>query len=211
MDITAGSGLFAASRVAGHAPILRETRWGYVLRGVALSEEAPGAVAALRFLGLVMVLCAHGQWLLPGFLFGGDALVAKAGLSLVLGLAGGGLYWFAGRRLRTDVHVDLRLRELRFVEVNGRGQAGLRRMVPMAAVQAAYVARTPGSGGAARLLLSLNNRAFPVEVAQGGEDEILAAHRRLAGDLRPAGARVAMKLARTVPFRSSRAGAPSGD
>lgn len=205
MELAAGMTVFETSRIGRREAVLRETAWGYILRGAGVRGRVDDAIwAGIRFLGLVLVLSAYGQWLLPAALFPGDVFVAKATISFFLGLAGVGLYWTGGRRVRTDLHVDLGRRELGLAERNGRGQVRLRRMIPMSEVDAVYVARPAGHGELARLYLTFKGTSKPLEISRGPEPEILEIHRRLADDLRPPVMRIALKLAKTVPFRSCR-------
>lgn len=207
MELTAGSGAGALREATGGGPSVRETYWGYVLR-----EDGPAdggeslREAGLRFAGLVLLLAGYGQWLLPAALFAGEPMVAKAGLSFLLGAVGVALYWHASRGTCRDLHVDLSRRELRVVTRNARGQERLRSVLPMAGISGVYVARPRNGAGPARLCLRLRDRDDAIPVAEGEEAAMRAVHARLARDLRPLGERVDERLAQTVPFRSCRTG-----
>ena len=186
-------------------PRISETYWGYVIHeDVDRFERETLSRAALRFMGLVLVLSAYGQWLLPGALYSGDAMIAKTVLSLALGLFGAVVYWAASRESRTDVQVDLTRRELRVSEAQSRGRTRTTAIVPMGNIASAFIVRPPGEGGKSQLYLRLKDRADPMHVATGSAYDLKVLHRRLAHDLRPLKERIDHRLARTLPFQSSR-------
>ena len=183
-----------------------ETHWGYVIHEdwdqngrESLTE------AVLRFIGLVLVMSAYAQWLLPAALFFGDPVSTKAGLSFFLGSVGAAIYWTANRGTNIDLHVDLARRELRIAHRNARGQSRLQTIVPMTDVASAFIAR-PKSGGASELYLRLRDRDDVMHVATGDENALRSLHLRLSHDLRPLEDRINRRLAMAVPFKSYRTG-----
>jgi hypothetical protein len=186
------------------APLVRETYWGYEIREHAGHRDQETAMEAfLRFLGLVLVLAAYAQWLLPAGLFGEDANTARAGLTFAFGAGGAAIYWFANRGLTNSVQVDLSRRELRLVARNARNQLRLRRRLPMEDVQSAFLRRSKEPGHDAELCLRLMGGA-ELLLAQGPEAEMAALHRRMCLDLRPVEARLRDKLTERPLFISSR-------
>ena len=203
MELTAPTAITNAPTT--QMPRVTDTLWGYVIHeDVDRFEHGKLSVAALRFAGLILVLSAYGQWALPASLYGGDAVLAKSAVSLLLGLLGVLIYGMASRPVRIDVQVDLTRRELRLSEAADRGPARLRAVVPMAQVASAFVARTKNGSARPQLFLEMRDRADVVHVATGDEADLLILHRRLSHDLRPIEERIDRRLALAVPFRSRR-------
>ena len=205
MELTADTTV--ARALENRGPRVTETHWGYVIHeDVDRFERETLAGAAVRFAGLILVLSAYGQWLLPAALYGPDTVVTKSLVSLLLGLSGVALYWIASRSTRIDLQVDLTRRELRLTETSGHGRERLRAVVPMARVASAFVARTNDGTTQPQLFLEMRDRDDVMHVATGAESELIVLHRRLSHDLRPIEDRIDRKLAMAVPFRSNRAG-----
>ncbi|MCV6594231.1 MAG: hypothetical protein OIF48_14855, partial [Silicimonas sp.] len=65
-----------------------EMPWGFRLRPADMQEKALDVIIewGLTLLGVAFLLAAFAQWLLPGALYVGDALMLKLVLTGVLGL-----------------------------------------------------------------------------------------------------------------------------
>ena len=186
-------------------PMVTETYWGYSIRGAEERFDSETLVEILlRFLGLILVVSAYGQWLLPPSLFPGDPFLTKACLAFVFGAGGVAVYYYGSRGMQTEIHVDLARREVRLSRRTCRGQSRLRQVVPMAQVESAYLKRDEAAPASARLLLRFAGRRQPVEVAHGREADLTTLLRRLSVDLRPAGERVERRAAKSSLFQSSR-------
>ena len=69
-----------------------KTSWGYIVREKTDRFEHETVVEASgRFLGLIFVVCAYGQWFLPAAMFNGDAIVMKGAMSFLFGATGVGM------------------------------------------------------------------------------------------------------------------------
>ncbi len=204
MELTATAG--SETPPEGRVPRMTDTYWGYVIHeDVDRFERETLSGAALRFTGLVLVLSAYGQWLLPAAVYGPDALVAKSVVSLAVGLLGVFLYWLAAGSARIDLEVDLTRRELRLSETTGRGRERLRAVVPMRQVASAFIARSKDGGALPQLFLQMRDRDDVMHVATGEECDLLVLHRRLSHDLQPVEERINRRLALSVPFKTQRA------
>ncbi|MDJ1007545.1 MAG: hypothetical protein QNJ13_06925 [Paracoccaceae bacterium] len=177
---------------------LTETHWGYIVR------EASGAIggaalaeAALRFFGLVLVLAAYGQWLLPAGLFPSDAVAAKVALSAALAWIGAGLYFFANRGFAHEIQVDTAKREFRFARRNGRGLTRVVRRLPFGVVESVFVRR--GEAGWAQFFLRVQGVAAPLHLANGAERDLNLLHSRLCRDLKSPAERVEARLKDAEP------------
>lgn len=188
------------------APRLTETYWGYSIDdGTDADHGEDIAGAAMRFLGLVLLLSAYGQWLLPASMFAGDPFLMKASLAAVLGASGVAIYWIAARGRRPVVEVDLSRRELRDVKITAQGARRVHRIIQMSAVESAFIRRRSDEGPD-ELHLNLTSGA-PLHIANGTEAELMPLYRRLAADMMPARDKVDLKLAESVPFSSVRSDA----
>ena len=65
--------------------------WGFRLRPADMQESAMDFLIewGLTLLGIAFLLAAFAQWLLPGSIYSGDALMLKFVMTCVLGLLGG--------------------------------------------------------------------------------------------------------------------------
>ncbi|MEM9708456.1 MAG: hypothetical protein AAF871_06640 [Pseudomonadota bacterium] len=194
--------LYPARRDASSVPVT-ETHWGYILReaerpwgGVALAE------ASCRFLGLVLVIAAYAQWLIPASLFPSDPLSTKISLSIILSVGGAGVYYLANRGLRREVQVDTAERQVRFARRSVRGRPNVIRVVPFEAISGVFVNRREGG---AELCLRLEGFDTSVRLASGVERDLNLLHARLCRDFKTAEqrmeARLGIERARLVPVR----------
>ncbi|MEM1064474.1 MAG: hypothetical protein AAGJ74_03145 [Pseudomonadota bacterium] len=179
--------------------------WGYIVgETVGPFDQDRMLEAACRFLGLILIVCAYGQWFLPGSVFVGDVLAMKAALSFFFGSTGAAIYWFASRGLMLEVHVDLARRELRVVNRNSRDQVRLHSRVPMRNIESAFMRRDAGRNGRSHLVVRLRGKAHVLHVASGTELEMHHLHRRLSADIKPVRERLEDRLVRQATFMSSR-------
>ena len=158
----------------------------------------------MRFIGLVLVLTAYGQWFLPATLFGEEAVATKALLCFMLGAVGCWLYWAASRGFSTQIEVDTFRREIRVVRHNGQGRRRVVNAIRMRAVESAFIQRTKGRSRQAQLFLRMKPDDTLFHVANGPEGELETLLRRLSHDIRSPRERVAQSLAAGVAFRSQR-------
>lgn len=190
------------------APAVRvlERHFGYVIAedGDRFSRETLSE-AAMRFAGLLLVLSAYAQWLLPASIVPTDALILKALMSLVLGASGVILYRLASRGLAREVEVDLTRRELRLMNRNARGQRRMRSATPMRAVASAFIRRSGERTGEPTLYLRLKDRERLLPVASGPEAVLGRLHARLSADLRPANEPPERRLTAPNLFRRGKA------
>ena len=180
--------------------VFEETYWGYTVGEATDRFETETVLeAACRFLGLILVICAYAQWLLPGSMYGPEVFGMKAALSFLFGASGVVIYWFASRGARVELEVDQARRELRVVSRNSRGQTRLQRRVAMNDVRSAFVRRPTGSARNAELVVRLRRNDGLVTIASGRESDLSELHARLRGDIRPVTERVKTRTLRPAP------------
>jgi hypothetical protein len=182
-----------------------ETYWGYEIQdNLDRFDRDRLAEPLLRFLGLVTVLSAYGQWFLPAAFFGGDTVFAKALLCFFLGSLGCWVYWMAGRGMLTSVEIDTTRREIRVVRRNSKGRRHVGSVVPMRRVESAFVQRTKDVGQRPNLYVRMRDGRELLHIANGPEAELETILARLHRDLRSPRERVEQKLADSLGFRSVR-------
>jgi hypothetical protein len=199
-----GEGVGGDGRGRG-ALSVSETYWGYEIsdREDRFDRERL-AEPLLRFLGLVFVIAAYGQWFLPEILFRADSTVVKATICFLFGAAGLWLYWLGDRGLATNIEIDMSRREIRVVRRNSRGRRRTEATVPMARIESAFVQRSKDPGQQAHLFLRIRAPDAVLHVATGAEDELATLLRRLGHDIRPLRELVDARLAASLSFRSRR-------
>ncbi|MBT8416523.1 MAG: hypothetical protein KJO42_03710, partial [Silicimonas sp.] len=103
---------------------LIEMPWGFRIRPADMEAKASDALIewGLTILGISFLLAAFGQWVLPGSLYSGDAVMIKFVLTCILGLAGGVTLSVSARGFRPEVQIDRGRHEIRFVSRNPRGR-----------------------------------------------------------------------------------------
>lgn len=176
---------------------IRETSWGFIVSDlpgqldVGLVEEA-----SLKFFGLVMILAAGVQWLVPGTLYGGNVLLAKFGMMAMFGLVGFALFRHANRGYRAELHVDAAHREVRIATRNSRGQARARKTFAMRDIEECFVDEmAEGAQGTARLCFRVSGEDEPVRIATAPQTDLVPVLERLVRDLTTPRARTPLHAA----------------
>lgn len=181
-----------------------ETGWGYVVRSdVDGIRQVLVSLTAMRFVGLVLVLAAYGQWLVPASFFPGEAIVAKALMTFFFGVLGAALYWSGNGRRETEFHVDRTRREMRLALCVSGGIVRFPLVVPLSRVTDVAVSSIDAKGDAGLLVL-LKDQEAPLPMIRGNAKVLLGLERRIRADLQSIEDRFARRLAHRVPFKSRR-------
>lgn len=203
MGVAAEADMFPISVSGDRRLRVLETPWGYILRNdFGGLRQIFVSLTAMRFVGLVLVLAAYGQWLIPSAILPGDAVVTKALITFFFGVLGAALYW-TGRGVRdTELHIDLTRRELRIALCASGGVVRFPLVMPLSHV--ADVAVSSIKGGQARLYVLVKDREAPLPLVQGEAKVLLGLERRIRVDLRSIEDRFQRRMARAAPFKSRR-------
>lgn len=182
----------------GEEPVLEtiEMPWGLRIRPADMEAKTSDALVewSLTFTGIVFLLAAFGQWILPGSLYSGDALMVKFVLTCVLGLAGGVLLSISARGFRPEVQVDRVRHEIRFVSRNPRGRGQILANVDLDQIIGVGITRSL-SGKDCHCLIYLIDGEKPLRIATGTEPEIRRIRKRMDDFVKPASERLAAKMA----------------
>ncbi|MDD9977426.1 MAG: hypothetical protein OXQ30_06760 [Boseongicola sp.] len=169
--------------------------WGFRLRPANMKEQTSDTLTewALTFLGIVLLLSAFGQWLLPGSLYGSDMIAMKLMLTAVLGVGGGVILSISARGFRPEVQVDRLRREIRFVSRNPRGRGEILATVDIDNVIGVGMTKSI-DGPDCHCLIYLLNGQKPLRLASGSEREIRTVRSMMDDYVTPAAERLAEKL-----------------
>ena len=183
--ITGEKGLVVKGSQQGGAVSVGETFWGYIIhKGKASRDRAAigevAATAGSAFFGLL----AYGQWLLPGMINDTDVLPFKIAGTTVFFMFAGLLYLIARRGLSSEVHVDVKRRQLRTVRRNREGVASLMEKFGFADISSVYMIRSKSPFAPNRLLVQPASRRLPILVASGPASELEPVLRRMISVMR---------------------------
>ena len=164
------------------APLLAqiEMPWGFRLRPADMQEKASDLIIewALTLMGIAFLLSAFAQWLLPGSLYSGDALMVKFVLTCVLGMLGGLALSVSARGFRPEVQVDRSRQEIRFVSRNPRGRGQVLATVDLDQIIGVGITKSLATGQCHCLIYLIDGRK-PLRIATGHEPEIRAIREKM--------------------------------
>ena len=169
--------------------------WGFRLRPADMQEQKGETITeyALTFLGVILLLTAFGQWILPGAMYGGDMLAMKLMLTAFLGVAGGLIISISARGFRPEVQVDRVRNEIRFVSRNPRGRGQVLATVDIESIIGVGMTKAI-DGPDCHCLLYLLNGQKPLRLASGTEREIRRIREMMDDYVTPAAERLAAKM-----------------
>ena len=170
-----------------HSVRMAQSVHGYSVRETP-DRFATDAMTELvcRSVGMVLVIAAYAQLLLPSPLLIGDPQTARAALLLAFSVAGLAVYASATLGFRKQIKVDLTTRRLTLSKLNGRGNSRIALELPFADIESLYVKRPGERGGQAALYARKRGIPSTVCLLRGREGEISALHGRLCRELRVA-------------------------
>jgi hypothetical protein len=182
-------------------PVLEliEMPWGFRIRPADMEAKATDALIewGLTMFGIAFLLAAFGQWILPGSLYSGDAIMVKFVLTCVLGLAGGVTLSMSARGFRPEVQVDRGRHEIRFVSRNPRGRGQVLATVDLDQIIGVGITRSL-SGMDCHCLIYLIDGEKPLRIATGVESEIRRIRKKMDEFVKPASERLAAKMAKSA-------------
>jgi hypothetical protein len=160
-----------------------ETHWGYIVRST--SETGHGLILAqsLSLLtGAALLAAAIGMWLIPGMMFGTDALMMRLFASIVFVAASALLLWYSSRGTISEIQIDNNRGEIREVIRNHTGKMSLLACYSFDSIGGVFLEPT-GSKDAASLVLRYRNSSEKVEVASGSQVELVSLRDRISRDV----------------------------
>lgn len=176
--------------------------WGFRLRPADMKDSPLDTAVefGLTFLGVVLILCAFVQWLVPGTLYGGNMVAMKLMLTATLGVTGGLILSISARGFRSEVQVDSQRNEIRFVSRNPRGRGEVLATVDIDNVIGVGMTRSL-DGPDCHCLIYLVNGQKPLRLASGTEREIRVIRERMDEYVTPAAERLASRMERAAARR----------
>lgn len=186
------------SKAGAGEPLLKqiEMPWGFRLRPADMEEKASDTIIewSLTLVGIAFLLSAFGQWLLPGSIYSGDALMLKFVLTCILGLLGGLALSVSARGFRPEVQVDRVRQEIRFVSRNPRGRGQILATVDLDQIIGVGITRSVSNGDCHCLIYLIDGKK-PLRLATGTESEIRAIRTKMDDYVTPPAERLAAKMA----------------
>ena len=176
-----------------------EMPWGFRLRPADMQESAKDFLIewGLTLLGIAFLLAAFAQWLLPGSIYAGDALMLKFVMTCLLGLLGGLALSVSARGFRPEVQIDRVRHEIRFVSRNPRGRGQILATVDLDQIIGVGITRSMTTGDCHCLIYLIDGKK-PLRVATGIESEIRAIREKMDNYVTPAAERLAAKMAKSA-------------
>lgn len=176
-----------------------EMPWGFRLRPADMQESAADFIIewGLTLMGAAFLLSAFAQWLLPGTVYSGDAIMLKFVLTCVLGLLGGLCLSVSARGFRPEVQVDRVRQEIRFASRNPRGRGQILATVDLQQIIGVGITRSMTTGDCHCLIYLIDGKK-PLRIATGIEAEIRAIREKMDNYVTPAAERLAAKMAKNA-------------
>jgi hypothetical protein len=142
------------------------------------------AESALRLTGMFLILAGYVQWFLPDAMMQGDPMLAHVALSVAFMGTGMGLYFFASRGFRKELHFDMFGKTLGLARLNGKNRSMVNHLIDMDRIESLCVSRAATPMAMASLILRV--KGFPRThcVMRGTPAEIEKLHRQLSRDIR---------------------------
>jgi len=171
--------------------------WGFRIRPADMEAKTTDALIewTLTFVGVAFLLAAFGQWVLPGSLYVGDAILVKFVLTCILGLMGGVTLSISARGFRPEVQIDRVRHEIRFVSRNPRGRGQILATVDIDQIIGVGITKSL-TGTDCHCLIYLIDGEKPLRIATGIEDEVRVIREKMDNYVKPASERLAAKMAR---------------
>lgn len=183
--------MLATGKTAAPGPILEAAQWGYAIRDGAYASGLQAVLAAGgRFVGALLLFSAVA-------LYGQEIVSMKLAAMVMFSVFGGYLFWIGSASGASEIHIDLRLNEVRAGKRGLRG--GFRRSSRLGFedVASVYLLRSKDHSQPARLFLRLAGVNTALEVACGPERVLEPLRARLVRDIsRAAQAQAGTDLAR---------------
>jgi hypothetical protein len=154
-------------------PVVSDTHWGYILRP---SEEMMARAALLEiaatFSGVLILMLAYAQWMLPGSSDAPDLLAMKLAISVILSIFSVVLILAGQRGLVMELQMDRTKQELRLVQRSRRGYGRMIRRMSFADVSSVFLERSK-SQRSARLCLRLARTNEVVAILTSDQSHLL--------------------------------------
>lgn len=135
--------------------------------------------AIIRFIGIVLILGAFIQWLVPENADGFPSLMTKTGLAVAFSLIGIAIYTSAMRGSRHELRLDPSRRDLTLARLDRRDNVRSSKSFPLTQIKSIYVKKPEVPGAPARMQLRLINSSNEITAIRGPYQEVEMMHRTL--------------------------------
>lgn len=141
--------------------------------------------AVIRFVGIVIILGAFIQWMMPNANFAGSNPEAtKLGLSIAFSLIGIAIYTFATRGHQSEISLDPVRQDICITQMDRRGGVRSNRRIPLRTIKSIYVMKSQAAGAPSKMRIKLTNSPNEITAVRGKYEDIELAHRQLCRNIR---------------------------
>lgn len=166
-----------------YSPVIDNEAWGFAIRAVATESRSNAlTMAASRFAGSVLLVCAAALWAAPGVAAGPEFVAMKLGATVAFVLLGGSLFWRGRGETGAETQVDTARGQFRFGGRTLKGAFKNRGMVEFDQVDSLYLAPREGNVPAC-LYLRLSDKSQAVALAEGPTASMEILKKRIEMDM----------------------------
>jgi hypothetical protein len=179
-----------------------ETHWGYIVRSNHETGSGLLVTHSLSLLsGAALLAAALGMWLIPGMLFGADALFMRLFATIIFIAASALLLWYSSRGTISEIQIDNARGEIREVVRNHTGRMSLLACYSFDSIGNVDLEPALAENAAASLVLRYRNSAETVEVAYGREGALSSLRDRISRDVIVGATALAKRKAKVNAFK----------
>jgi hypothetical protein len=139
--------------------------------------------AVLRFLGIVIVLCAFIQWLLPQS-GSAEMMMTKVGLAVAFSIIGLAAYTFTMRGHRYEIELDPKAYNLTLSRLDRRDNVRKSTKIHLDNIKSIYVLKGDGIGIPSKMRIRLCDQDEEITALRGRYEDIELMHRALCRSIR---------------------------
>ncbi|MBR9843281.1 MAG: hypothetical protein GYB25_08980 [Rhodobacteraceae bacterium] len=139
--------------------------------------------AILRFIGIVILLGAFIQWLLPQN-ESAEMMMTKVGLAVAFSVIGLAVYTYSMRGSRYEIELDPIARTLSLSRLDRRDNVRSAKRFPLHDIKSIYVHKGDSIGAPSKMRIRLRNRDAEITALRGNYSDVELMHRALCRSIR---------------------------
>lgn len=139
--------------------------------------------AVLRFIGIVLLLGAFIQWLLPQSA-NLEMMMTQVGLAVACSVIGLAVYTYSMRGSRYEIELDPVAQTLSLSRLDRRDNVRRARHFPLSEIKSIYVLKGESIGTPAKMRLRLRHQDTEITALRGTYEDVELMHRALCRSIR---------------------------
>ena len=173
-----------------------------------IKRAAFGEMAA-SFAGVLLLMAAYGQWLLPAGILKSDTIAFQLAGSASFMVFACLLYFIARRGMCPEIQIDMQKQVVRTAKRNRHGASTATETFPFAAIGSVFMKRSKTNSAGNQVFLRLRGDQRLIEVASGPESQLEIIMERLGQDVcrtapvAPTRAPVKLRSSKPRPMRTA--------